>query len=193
MLGAKLEAHVQLYSRPNRPSASNVLDRRGLQQTDSSHTFPLSRGYHKVQSNRFASFISRGNSRCRTRRSECRASASSEGDDGNNGNKGKLDSNQLQTALNNAIQSEDYAAAAQLSKKLKSSQGQSGDTVWDWRAFDCPHWLAERAEQMGFKFPTGMSKNFAFLIRCQVNGPQSSAILRVFDSLAILLETIYCH
>lgn len=70
-----------------------------------------------------------------------------------------LDSNQLQTALNNAVQSEDYEAAAQISKRLKACQGHEDGSIWDWRVFGCPPWLAERAEQMGFKLPTGKSKH----------------------------------
>ena len=66
-----------------------------------------------------------------------------------------MDSNQLQTALNNAIKSEDYALAATLSKMLKELQGADANLVLDWRSFGCPDWLAERAEQMGFRFPTG--------------------------------------
>ena len=67
----------------------------------------------------------------------------------------KMDSNQLQTALNNAIKAENYAAAALVSKKLKEVQGAEANLTLDWRSFGCPDWLAERAEQMGFRFPTG--------------------------------------
>ena len=66
-----------------------------------------------------------------------------------------MDSNQLQTALNNAIKAENYAAAALLSKKLREVQGVDANLTLDWRSFGSPDWLAERAEQMGFKFPTG--------------------------------------
>lgn len=66
----------------------------------------------------------------------------------------ELDSNQLQTALNNAIAAEDYALASQLSARLKAAQGADGIAL-DWRALGVPDWLAERAEQLHYKFPTG--------------------------------------
>lgn len=69
----------------------------------------------------------------------------------------KLDSNQLQTALNNALSSENYAQAATLRDKLRELQGEQGASL-DWRALGVLEWLAERAEQMGFKFPTGEFK-----------------------------------
>ena len=65
-----------------------------------------------------------------------------------------LDSNQLQTALNNAIMSEDYGLAARLRNQLQGL-GEVAKGNLDWRSFGCPEWLAERAEQLGFKFPTG--------------------------------------
>ncbi len=68
----------------------------------------------------------------------------------------QMDSNQLQTALNNAIKSENYALAALLRNKLNDEQGADANFTLDWRSFGCPDWLAERAEQMGFSFPTGM-------------------------------------
>ena len=65
-----------------------------------------------------------------------------------------MDSNQLQTALNNAIMSEDYGLAARLRNQLQE-QGKGAKVSLDWRSFGCPEWLAERAEQLGFRFPTG--------------------------------------
>lgn len=64
-----------------------------------------------------------------------------------------LDDNQLQTALNNAIAAEQYSLAASLRDKLRSTG--KGHGRLDWRALGMPDWLAERAEQMGFKYPTG--------------------------------------
>jgi hypothetical protein len=66
-----------------------------------------------------------------------------------------MDGNQLQTALNNAILSEDYSLAAKLRNQLQELQGKGAKIDLDWRSFGCPDWLAERAEQMGYRFPTG--------------------------------------
>ena len=80
--------------------------------------------------------------------------ASQDGDNGSRRFDG-LDSNQLQTALNNAIKSEDYALAAALRNQYRETEGTADNLVLDWRAFGCPPWLAERAEQLGYRFPTG--------------------------------------
>ena len=68
-----------------------------------------------------------------------------------------MDSNELQTALNNALASEDYSLAAKLRDQLQTIQGQ-GHFVLDWRPLGVPDWLAERAEQMGYRFPAGVSR-----------------------------------
>ncbi len=65
------------------------------------------------------------------------------------------DANQLVTQLNIALAQEDYARASQLRDKLKALQGTS-DAIADWREYGCPDWLADRAEKLGFRFPTGM-------------------------------------
>ena len=72
------------------------------------------------------------------------------------GNFEHMDSNELQTALNNALASEDYSLAAKLRDQLQTIQGK-GHFVLDWRALGVPDWLAERAEQMGYRFPAGVS------------------------------------
>jgi len=74
-----------------------------------------------------------------------------------------MDGNQLQTALNNAIMSEDYSLAARLGNQLQALQGKGAMIDLDWRSFGCPDWLAERAEQMGYRFPTGVPITF-FLV-----------------------------
>lgn len=67
-----------------------------------------------------------------------------------------MDTNQLQTALNVAIASEDYALAAQLRNALSSLLGEQ-PTPSDWRQLGVLDWLAERAERLGFRYPTGAS------------------------------------
>ena len=64
------------------------------------------------------------------------------------------DANQLVTQLNSALAQEDYARASQLRDQLKAVQG-SSDSLADWREYGCPDWLADRAEKLGFRFPTG--------------------------------------
>ncbi len=73
------------------------------------------------------------------------------------GSEGPLDANQLQTALNTAIAAEDYALASQLRDRLKTllGDGEEGAPPADWRALGVPDWLAERAEKLGYRFPTG--------------------------------------
>ena len=73
------------------------------------------------------------------------------------GNFEHMDSNELQTALNIALASEDYGLAAKLRDQLQTIQGK-GHVVLDWRALGTPDWLAKRAEQMGYKFPAGVSR-----------------------------------
>ena len=117
---------------------------RGIHPRHSSHSFEAATGQSRLSS--ICVSISRR---------ACKASE-------NLGSPGppahaSLDSNQLQTALNNAIKSEDYTLAASLRNALRESIGENGSFSLDWRSFGCPHWLAERAEQMGYQFPTGIS------------------------------------
>lgn len=63
------------------------------------------------------------------------------------------DTNQLQTALNQAIAAEDYALASKLRDQLQKLVGRSGTA--DWRQLGVPEWLADRVERMGYKFATG--------------------------------------
>ena len=67
---------------------------------------------------------------------------------------GHQDANQLVTQLNSALAQEDYARASELRDKLKALQGTS-NSLADWRESGCPDWLADRAEKLGFRFPTG--------------------------------------
>ena len=66
------------------------------------------------------------------------------------------DANQLVTQLNVALAQEDYARASKLRDQLKALQG-TNSAIADWREYDCPEWLADRAEKLGFRFPTGMT------------------------------------
>lgn len=70
-------------------------------------------------------------------------------------NSSEQDANQLVTQLNSALAQEDYARASQLRDQLKAIQG-SSDSLADWREYGCPDWLADRAEKLGFRFPTGI-------------------------------------
>ena len=63
------------------------------------------------------------------------------------------DTNQLQTALNQAIAAEDYTLASKLRDQLQKLVGRSGTA--DWRQLGVPEWLADRVERMGYKFATG--------------------------------------
>ncbi len=69
----------------------------------------------------------------------------------------QLDLNQLHTALHAAIAAENYALAAQLRDLLNMALG--GDVnehPADWQRLGVLDWLADRAEDLGYKIPTGM-------------------------------------
>lgn len=72
------------------------------------------------------------------------------------------DLNQLQTALNTAIAAEDWSLAAKLRDLLRLLTGAGGGGEGkpqalpsDWHGLGITGWLADRAERLGFNFPTG--------------------------------------
>lgn len=78
--------------------------------------------------------------------------------DGQNPSSNDLDLNQLQTALNAAIAAEDYTLAAHIRDLLSIILGpESSGEPADWRRLGAGilEWLADRAETLGFRFPTG--------------------------------------
>ena len=71
-----------------------------------------------------------------------------------------LDLNELQTALNRAIAAEDYAQASRVRDALRLLLHEDGDAAGeagggDWRSLGVLPWLAERAESLGFRLPSG--------------------------------------
>lgn len=66
----------------------------------------------------------------------------------------QLDANQLQTVLQIAVDSEDFARAGTIRDELNSRQG-GGAAGASWQQLGVPDWLADRAEQLGLRFPTG--------------------------------------
>lgn len=64
-----------------------------------------------------------------------------------------LDLNQLQTALNVAIAAEDYELASAIRDALQRVAGEAPPA--DWGSLGVLPWLAERAEYLGFRLPTG--------------------------------------
>ena len=78
------------------------------------------------------------------------------------------DENVLTTALSRSIAVEDYALAAKLSARLKVLQGTSDNPaaeILDWRALGMAEWLCDRAESLGFRYPTAVQRrsSLAFL------------------------------
>ena len=71
------------------------------------------------------------------------------------------DENVLTTALSRAIAVEDFGLAAKLSARLKEIQG-VGDCaaaeILDWRAMGMAEWLCDRAESLGYRFPTAIQR-----------------------------------
>lgn len=95
-----------------------------------------------------------------------------------------LDANQLQTRLNVAIAAEHYGEAALIRDQLQGLGGGDRRAVLDWRQLGTPDWLAKRAEQLGFEYPTGELE--LSIIRDVPQGGQRS----VFDRLC--LELMQC-
>ncbi len=65
------------------------------------------------------------------------------------------DTNRLTTALNIAIAAEDYKLAAHIRDRLAELTGSDSEVTADWTKLGIPEWLAERAERIGYRFPTG--------------------------------------
>lgn len=64
------------------------------------------------------------------------------------------DANELTTALNNAIAAEQYELAARLRDRLRQLSGSDAGPA-DWQSLGIPTWLAQRAEHIGYRIPTG--------------------------------------
>lgn len=67
------------------------------------------------------------------------------------------DINALTTELNDAIQREDFAAAARFRDQIAACAGQAA-TLDGWIQLGAPEWLAERAERLGFRVPTPVQR-----------------------------------
>ena len=67
-----------------------------------------------------------------------------------------MDQNALFTELNLALQSEDYAKAARIRDALRRSQDSEAPALLDWHGYGIPEWLCQRAEQLGWRYPTGV-------------------------------------
>ena len=78
----------------------------------------------------------------------------------------RLDLNQLQTALNNAIASENYELAAKIRDVLSIAMGPEASSVpvGDWHALGILEWMADRAEDMGYRLPTEVQRRAAPVI-----------------------------
>lgn len=83
------------------------------------------------------------------------ALSSNGGQAGNFGDLDPDDTNELTTALNNAIAAEDYSLASKLRDRLRQLSGGNAAPPADWHSLGIPAWLADRAEQIGYRFPTG--------------------------------------
>lgn len=101
-----------------------------------------------------------------------------------------MDTNQLQTALNVAIASEDYALAAQLRNVLSALLGEQ-PTPSDWRQSGILDWIAERAERLGFRYPTGMLISLLYLVCESTNIPHGSTNTPAHCFLLVKLLTFH--
>lgn len=68
----------------------------------------------------------------------------------------QVDQNALVTQLNLALQSEDYSKAARIRDALQcAARDGEASALLDWHSYDIPKWLCKRAEQLGWRYPTG--------------------------------------
>ena len=76
---------------------------------------------------------------------------------------GTEDENILTTALNKAIFEEDYGLAQRVSEKLRRVQGMTDprEQLLDWRSLGMANWIASRAEDLGFRYPTAIQRRAA--------------------------------
>uniref|UniRef100_A0A7S4JGV2 RNA helicase n=2 Tax=Guillardia theta TaxID=55529 RepID=A0A7S4JGV2_GUITH len=73
------------------------------------------------------------------------------------------DLNRLHTALNAAVEAEDYTSASLLRDQISAISGFQADDrkkhSLDWKALGVPDWLVDRLERMGFRLPTQVQRN----------------------------------
>ena len=101
------------------------------------------------------------------------------------------DENVLTTVLNRAIFEENYALAGKASAKLKAIQGITDpkEQLLDWRALGVANWIATRAEDLGFRYPTAIQRRAA-LAMMNVNDIVISSQTGSGKTLAYLMPTI---
>ena len=101
------------------------------------------------------------------------------------------DENVLTTVLNRAIFEENYALAGKASGKLKAIQGITDpkEQLLDWRALGVANWIATRAEDLGFRYPTAIQRRAA-LAMMNVNDVVISSQTGSGKTLAYLMPTI---
>lgn len=79
-----------------------------------------------------------------------------------------LDLNQLQTALNNAIASENYDLAAKIRDVLNLAIGNTEEAdstpSGDWRRLGVLDWLSDRVEDLGYRLPTEVQRRASHVI-----------------------------
>lgn len=105
-----------------------------------------------------------------------------------------VDANQLHTALNRAIASENYELAAKIRDLLSDFVGpvdehQHGKSAADWRHLGVLGWLADRADDLGYRLPTDVQRRSAPIILdgadCVIEGETGSG-----KTLAFLLSSL---
>ena len=119
------------------------------------------------------------------------AGTSSEGAFGTADVDGTEDENALTTILNKAIFAEDYALAGRASAKLKRLQGMTDprEQLLDWRSLGLANWIASRAEDLGFRYPTAIQRRSA-LAMMRVNDVVISSQTGSGKTLAYLMPSV---
>ena len=101
------------------------------------------------------------------------------------------DENALTTMLNRAIFVEDYELAGKASEKLKALQGMTDarEQLLDWRSLGLANWIASRAEDLGFRYPTAIQRRAA-LAMMTVNDIVISSQTGSGKTLAYLMPSV---
>lgn len=113
-------------------------------------------GRDRVEARRWQPDLCHGRQTLHLRRTVRRKCSLSESSSGLEDILQEQDTNRLTTALNVAIAAEDYKLAATIRDRLAELTGNDSEASADWTKLGIPEWLAERAERIGYRFPTGV-------------------------------------
>lgn len=142
-----------------KPCSCQVQPKTHNQLPVHTHMFLLGKYYRTERANTKIRYedvrVSRQQKPYRRKGTVLQALSPSGGQAGSFGDLDPNDTNELTTALNNAIAAEDYSLASKLRDRLRQLSGGDAASPADWQSLGIPAWLADRAERIGYRFPTG--------------------------------------